>query len=170
MSLTQSGYDRTQIRIETPRLLLRPLRPVDATERYLGWFPAPHVQARPRDVADLRAYILERERRDDVLFLGIFNADRHIGNIKYEPVDSVAGYAVMGVLIAPEWRGMGIMPEALKASAWWLRDNRGVREIDLGVHVENVAAIRNYRKVGFVVEDTPHTPRPEGGITMVWHL
>lgn len=166
--------------IDTPRFHLRPLREDDVTERYLEWFEdataRKHITAaaQTNTLDDLRAYIAARRGRADVLFLGIFGrtSGLHIGNIKYEPVDDRARFAVMGILIGdPAYRGTGAGPEVIAASAWWLEANRGIHEIVLGVHRNNDAAIRAYERVGFVVAGTPHLPLPaKGTATMVWRL
>lgn len=165
--------------IVTERFVMRALTAADATQRYLGWL---HDQAaskyivtaaQTRALEELQGYVREREGRDDVLFLGIFDRSSgvHIGNIKYEPVDRDLGYAVMGMLIGDAaYRGHGVAAEVLKASGAWLRRHRGVRQIVLGVETENVAAIRAYEKVGFVVAQTPYIDPSPGAVTMVWRL
>ena len=53
------------------------------------------------------------------LFLGVFEkvTNKHIGNIKYDPIDSESKVAVMRILIGdPEWRGRGVAEEVLSAS------------------------------------------------------
>jgi len=164
----------------TSRFRLRPLEVDDVSERYAGWLRNPVAQrfiaaaASAPDLAALRQYVSERSGREDVLFLGIFDraTGSHLGNIKYEPVDSTAGYAIMGILVGePEWRGKGVAAEVLAASAHWLRKHRNIRQIVLGVQRSNVEAIRAYRKVGFKDEATPFIPTvsPEN-LAMVWHL
>jgi ribosomal-protein-alanine N-acetyltransferase len=168
------------IRIDTARFLLRSIAERDITDRYLDWL-SDHDAKRfitaakeTRKLADLRQYVLERVRRNDVLFLGIFekNSGLHIGNIKYEPVDSVQGYAVMGVLIGdPAYRGKGVTIEVLNASAQWLKMHRSIKQIVLGVGKVNFAAVRSYEKAGFVIAETPYIQNntPEN-MTMVWNL
>ncbi len=165
--------------IPTARFRLRPLRPEDATERYSRWLDdgvavrVIEAAAQPHAVENLRQYIVERQGRADVLFLGIFLREdgTHIGNIKYEPVDDAQGCAVMGILIGdPDWRGRGVAPEVIAASAHWLRDHRGIREIVLGVALDNTAAIRAYEKQGFRVEPTRHIAAKPEAVTMVWRL
>jgi ribosomal-protein-alanine N-acetyltransferase len=166
--------------IQSERFFLRGLTESDATERYWSWLQDPDARkyitaaAQTQGIADLRRYISERVGREDVLFLGIFDkaGGSHIGNIKYEPVDSRASYAIMGVLIGePAYRGQGVTGEVLEASARWLQATRGIRQIVLGVSTGNQAAIRAYEKAGFVAAPTPHIPRPiDGTLTMVWDL
>ena len=163
--------------IVTPRFLLRPLAPDDATDRYSGWLDdaaaVRYIEAarRPHDVAQLKAYIAERTGRSDVLFLGIFTRSEggHIGNIKYEPVDEAEGYAVMGILIGePEWRGRDAAGEVITASADWLAQNRGIREVVLGVQREHRSAISAYERIGFRVGPTARVASRPDTVTMVW--
>lgn len=168
------------VALDTERFHLRELVVEDATERYLGWFADPaaakHIAAATdtRALSDLRSYIRARIGRDDVLFLGIFDraTGLHIGNIKYEPVDSDLGYAIMGILVGdPAYRGKGVAPEVLKASAQWLKAQRGITQIVLGVSHDNPGAVRAYELAGFVPEASPHMPGPHDTyLTMVLHL
>jgi RimJ/RimL family protein N-acetyltransferase len=155
--------------LETPRFRLRELTLEDVTERYLGWFRDPdaarHIASAgdTRELSDLTAYVAARLNRDDVLFLGIFDrtSGEHIGNLKYEPVNAVEGYAIMGILIGePAYRGRGAAAEVLAASARWLRDHRDITEVVLGVSTTNERAIRSYQAAGFAIEDSPHMPGP----------
>lgn len=147
--------------IETPRFRLRALAEDDATERYSRWLDEEGarrfiVSARERhDIQAIRAYIADKSRQDDVMFLGIFTkaANEHIGNIKYEPVDRGAGRATMGILIGePEWRGKGVAEEVISATAEWLRRHCGVTEIILGVAKDNRGGIKAYEKAGFTLD------------------
>jgi RimJ/RimL family protein N-acetyltransferase len=155
--------------LETPRFQLRELTLEDVTERYLGWFRDPeaarHIASAgdTQALSDLRSYVAGRLNRDDVLFLGIFDrtTGEHVGNLKYEPVNAAEGYAIMGILIGePAYRGRGVAAEVLAASARWLRDRRQIRQIVLGVSVDNERAIRGYQSAGFAIEDSPHMPGP----------
>ena len=168
------------VAFDTERFHLRELSEADVTDRYLGWFRDPVATryissaAATRELSDLRKYVGERVGRDDVLFLGIFDraGGLHIGNIKYEPLDSHQGYAIMGILVGdPAYRGKGVASEVLKVSAQWLRSHRGITQIILGVGSDNRAAVRAYEAAGFVVESSPHIPGSHpGAITMVLHL
>jgi len=167
-------------RIVTQRFILRPLAPEDATARYASWLADPKAQRfisaanGSPDVEALKGYIAQRCNREDVLFLGIFDKRNglHIGNIKYEPINSELGYAIMGVLIGdPDYRSRGVTPEVLWASAVWLNHHRRIKQILLGVDEENKVAIRAYEKVGFVIAETPYIQRAGPGIvTMIWQL
>ena len=119
--------------------------------------------------------------RDDVPLLCLgewcvwnFGKDNnlHVGNIKYQPVNSQKGYAVMGVLIGdPAYRGLGVASETVKESAIWLKRHRDINQIVLGVDKKNEAAIRAYKKAGFQIASTPHIPMCADNVaTMVWNI
>lgn len=163
--------------IFTDRFSLKPLNVDDVGPRYVGWLSdratGQFITAK-LDIVGLRQYVLERSGREDVIFLGIFEKDTglHIGNIKYEPVNSEMGYAIMGILIGEEgWRGKGVAAEVISASAEWLRMHRNIREIILGVDRANLAAVSAYQKLGFIEESSVFVPSVSSeGKTMVWHL
>ncbi|MBL4766395.1 MAG: GNAT family N-acetyltransferase [Rhodobacteraceae bacterium] len=150
----------------------------DVSEDYLGWLKSPASEyilssASTQTLTDLTAYVANLIDREDVLFLGIFekNTHRHIGNLKYEPVDVDAGCAVMGILIGEtEWQGKGVAQEVLTASALWLARNRNIKEIILGVDIDHVQAIRAYEKIGFRTGATPYLPSSPGVHPMIWRL
>lgn len=168
------------ILIKTKRFLLKPLTEKDVSDRYLEWLNNEEVRSfiteakRTSTLSSLREYVRTHSARPDTLFLGIFAKENnlHVGNIKYQPVDPQKGYAVMGILIGdPAYRGLGVASEAIKESAIWLKRNRNINQIVLGVHKENETAIRAYNKVGFQISPTPHIPRrEEDTVTMVWNL
>lgn len=168
------------VEFETTRLRLRCLTPDDATERYQSWFN-PEIgamgvrSARTRpSIEELRTFIAERLDRPDVLFLGIFEkaGGTHVGNIKYEPINAAARYAMMGILIGDKkWWGRGVAAEVLVETAGWLKQEYGIREIVLGVMKNNMLARRAYEKVGFRVEASPRIRiDAEQHESMVWHL
>lgn len=159
--------------IKTARFTLRSLTVDDATKAYSQWFDDPavaeHIMAAkaPHDIDALRRYIAEKSILPDVLFLGIFELDSgtHIGNIKYEPIDSANGVAEMGILIGePNWRGRGVAREIIVASADWLRKHRGISRILLGVEKKNLAALSAYLRTGFRQTEIIRDPRVEGEI------
>jgi ribosomal-protein-alanine N-acetyltransferase len=165
--------------ISTDRFYLRPLSVADVSERYLSWLRDGLAKSfisgahGAHDMDELRSYVSQREARDDLLFLGIFTHDgTHIGNIKYEPIDSVRAVAVLGILIGEAaWRGLGVAGEVIAPTAKWLRDSRGIKTIVLGVDRDNFPAIHAYKKVGFMEEVHPLVP-VDGVVacSMVWHL
>jgi len=165
------------VEISTHRFTLKSLNLADVTQRYADWLNgslANRFISSKLPLKELHRYVLERINRDDVLFLGIFNkADgKHIGNIKYEPVNIEKSYAIMGILIGDaSWRGKGVAGEVILASASWLYKNKNINHIALGVSKSNTAAIRAYQKVGFVEQASQYLPDLKNeNITMVLDL
>jgi RimJ/RimL family protein N-acetyltransferase len=169
-----------QVSIETERFNLRELTKDDVTEHYLNWFNNEEANkyiyyaAEKKIITDLKQYVTERIGRDDILFLGIYdrNLNLHIGNIKYEPINTKLGYAVMGILIGePDYRGKGVTVEVVNASSQWLKKNHGINKIVLGVCKNNHAAICAYKNAGFVLADVSDIICEDSeNITMVCYL
>lgn len=168
----------SRLAIQTSRFMLRELSEADVTVEYLRWLDDAGARrfiqsaAGTRTLDDLRNYVCARTCRDDVLFLGIFDvgSGAHLGNIKFEPLDSARGYAVMGILVGDAaYRGKGVAREVLGAMGEWLKQHRGIGEIVLGVDKRNTDAVRAYEKTGFRVEASAHlVPSSDDVLVMVW--
>ncbi|KPV97329.1 Mycothiol acetyltransferase [Pseudoalteromonas sp. P1-9] len=147
--------------IVTPRFELIELTPNHATKHYLSWFADPHTQqfivTLAHSLEELKTYIAAKRADEKCLFLGIFYHGSHIGNIKYEPIESSKAQATMGILIGEkDWRGKGVAGEVIMASSIYLREHYGINRILLGVEQENIAAVQAYKKLGFVnYKETP---------------
>ena len=78
----------------------------------------------------------------------------------------------MGILKGdPAYRGVGVASEVIRESALWFKRQRDINQIVLGVHKNNEAAIRAYKKVGFQIAPAPHIPAcSDSALTMVWDL
>lgn len=146
------------------RFTLRPLEARDATQRYLDWFDDEDtrrfiVAARQRQsIESLRAFIEHSRTSDRSLLLGIFDRQTrlHIGNIKFEPVDVLAGRTILGILIGDTgWRNRGAFAEAFDVSSRWLLGNFGIRRFWLGLDGVNHPALRSYSRAGFKEQPPP---------------
>ena len=154
------------VQIPTPRFILKELTIEDATPRYLSWFEADSVKKNihsagsfNNSIDSLKSYVEKNVNKRDVLFLGIFlkNELLHIGNIKFNSIDSINNYAILGIMVGDEnWQGRGVVPEVIENSAVWLKKNRNINKIVLGVHKNNTRAINAYKKVGFIFEETKY--------------
>ena len=163
--------------IESERFYLRELSPSDATIDYLNWIKESNydfiVSANKNfSIFLLKEYIQEKKSRESILFFGIFlkNSAKHIGNLKYENLNSFKGEASMGILIGEEcWRGKGVAVEVIYASSKWLYHHLDIKKILLGVNIKNTKAIKVYKKIGFVVVNKNISP--EGFIfNMEWEI
>ena len=158
--------------VTTQRFLLRQLITDDISDRYLSWLnnEENHYIEYGKNhstIEELKTYVSERERKRDVLFLGIFTKKKkHIGNIKYEPIDLKRKTATMGILIGDsDWRGKGVAIEVIKASAHYLTERYGVTTIFLGVNQNNQPAVLAYQKIGFKIKE-----QNKNQIKMIWQL
>ncbi len=165
--------------IETDRFFLRELTVDDVSDRYLGWLSDSAAKKwiataeSTRELADLREYVQQRVGRADVLFLGIFDkiGGVHIGNIKYEPVFPDQGSAVMGILVGdPSFRGKGVFAEVFGASAAWLKKERRITRIHLGVEKEHEAALKAYQNAGFVPDLALQASKRQDVLMMVFYV
>lgn len=66
-----------------------------------------------------------------------------------DPKDRHAGL-IVGVYVAPEWRGLGLADALLAGCLAWAQQ-LGLRLVKLGVVTSNIAAIRCYARHGFTV-------------------
>ncbi len=162
------------------RFILKILTKELVTETYLAWFKPENDSGfieytRNQNITldSLKIFVEEKFNSKDCLFFGIFDLkdNKHIGNIKFEPVNFQLGYAVLGVLIgAPEWRGKGVFAEVFKALSAELK-SLGISKIYLGVSKENVAAVAAYKKSGFIIDaENFFKIKSEKNLSMVKYL
>lgn len=67
----------------------------------------------------------------------------------WEETDPEYRHAGMDLFIDPVVRGQGIGPDAIRAVARWLIDDRGHHRLTIDPRADNASAIRAYEKVGF---------------------
>jgi [ribosomal protein S5]-alanine N-acetyltransferase len=106
----------------------------------------------------LISYIKAKEESEFALLFGIFtkNDFEHIGNVKLEPL-ILADSATIGILIGEEsWRGRGVGFEVLSKLVNFAFTDLKLKRVDLGVHVQNFAAVNLYKKLGFTI----NSPNP----------
>ncbi len=109
--------------IQTSRLLLRGLRPEDATEDYLGWLNDPEIlkfrgpKAFPSGMEGLKSYLAGVGSRGDLMLaVCLRDGGRHIGNIALNSILWVHGSAELSMMIGTKdlW-GKGYGKEAIYA-------------------------------------------------------
>ena len=157
MERIKSG--RQNITVNKGSFYLRELKEEDASQEYCNWLNDPEVnkflETKKTTIEELKQYIKEKRENPDCLFLGIFLKDtnKHIGNIKLEPVDFENKKATLGILIGDKnYWGRGICTEAVKLLVDYVFENLNLEKVDLGVISENKAAINCYLKAGFRIK------------------
>jgi ribosomal-protein-alanine N-acetyltransferase len=142
------------------RLILLPLGLNHHSKTYVNWMNNSQVNKYLESGGD---YTLEKlfdylklVEISNIHFWGIHlkSSNKHIGNIKIDPINKKNRYAEFGMLIGDteEW-GKGYAKEAsICVINYCFSEALGLRKINLGVSSNNIAAIQLYKKIGFVEE------------------
>lgn len=143
-------------RIEGREIYLKTLSKKNATKEYCGWLNNPEInqylETRKATIIGLKKYIEEKNKNPNCLFLGIFFKEnqKHIGNIKLEPIEFKNQKATISILIGEKnYWGRGIGTEAIALLVDYGFKDLNLKKINLGVISQNKAAIRVYEKAGF---------------------
>jgi diaminopimelate decarboxylase len=136
---------------------IRPARPRDAASFDRMWRPLLEegwVRSQPFDnpVRHYKALFRRSESSGGLWLMAL--ADREvIGHlaITRETHPLTAHVATLGLGVAAPWRGKGVASALMAEAFRWAR-SVGVRKLILTVYPDNVAAVRLYRRFGFVDE------------------
>ncbi len=152
----------SELRLETPRLVLRPYRAEDAPDVALAcrdeltqrWLPLPN----PYTDADALAWCTEispgfRTSGEALEVAAIRRADdRLIGSFGLKRTDWRARSSEIGYWVAPWARGEGLAVEAVDAIGHWLFVEQGFERLALRAATGNLASQRVAEKAGFTRE------------------
>lgn len=141
--------------IKYNNLVLRNLTDADATYQYVEWLNDPIVNqflsTKKTTLFELRQYIESNNDSPDKLLLGIFDEDKHIGNVKLE-CDFKIKKAVFGILIGEkEYWNRGIGKKITARMVNYAFQELGMLFVELGVLKKHTNAIKLYKTVGFFV-------------------
>jgi len=161
-----------QDKIDGERIYLRNLIESDASEEYCEWLNDEEVnkylETRKTTIPELVEYIKDKNQSEDCLFLGIFdsNNDKHIGNIKLEPISFDEKKGKLGILLGDKsYWGKGIGREAMVLFIDYAFAKLGLNKVYLGVISENKKAIKSYKSLGFKITETlPESANYDGTI------
>ena len=141
---------------KSKRLSYRHLNDSDASDEYVSWFKEKNVRRFIQGSeeftkkASLRDYIRGHNSKEDSVLLGVFKGLDHIGNIKYEPIDFKEKVAWLGILIGNESnRSKGFGGEIIESTSLLMKNKLNIKKLNLGVNINNVAAQKSYKKIGF---------------------
>jgi RimJ/RimL family protein N-acetyltransferase len=153
-----------ELALLTPKYVLRSIDSnQDDLSGYLSWMQDvesnPFIQSVRTDYGlnELIQYIKEKNDSPNALLLGIFLAEngKHIGNLKFEPIQFADRKAVLGLLIGDlGFRGIGVGTEILPYIFSKLCSEYGIELVELGVDVDNNAALSLYKKIGFSIKSS----------------
>lgn len=103
-------------------------------------------------LSKLEDFLKEQEEKD-ILFWAIHikESNKHIGNIKIDPIDETIMSGEYGIMIGDkeEW-GKGYAKEASNAVVDYCFKVLNLNEITLGVIDSNLSAVKLYENMGFV--------------------
>lgn len=146
--------------IESDRLLLEKVGLKHLSKDYLSWMNDPEVYRFLESGGDysyeeLKGYLEGAESNETLHFWAIIRKDtnRHIGNVKIDPISKKHNRAEYGILMGDRdsW-GMGFAKEATSLVLDYCFDKLNLRKVTLGVVVDNTAAVKLYERLGFIIE------------------
>ena len=158
--------------METERFLIKKLTSKHANKNYLNWFKDSSVKkyilgAKQKiNLNYLNKYIRHQNNKRGTLFFGIFNKqDKHLGNIKFDNISKKKNFVTVGILIGnKKYRGIGLTKEVINFFSEFFYKQYKIKNIFLGVNINNKNAIKAYIKTGFThSKNLDHA----GGIYMV---
>lgn len=91
-------------------------------------------------------------RGDGVVFAIADASNAYVGSIELRLSPPDPAVADVGFLVAPQARGLGYAPAALRAVAVWGFSALGVARLEWKAHVGNTGSRRVAEKAGFIVE------------------
>lgn len=146
-------------KIEGDRVYLKTLDIENASQEYCDWLNDKEVnkylETRQSTINDLKQYINKQLTDPNSFFVGIFDkkSNRHIGNIKLEPIDWRRKKAVYGILIGnKKYWGKGFGAEATRLIIEYAFEKLELKSIELGVIPQNKNAVKLYKKLKFRVK------------------
>ena len=145
--------------LETKRLSLEPLSKCFLSQVYVNWLNDDVVNQYLVSGGDytlekLQQYLEEVERNPKYFWaIRLKETNKHIGNIKIDPINLNDLSGEYGIMIGDRsiW-GKGVAKEASEIVLAFCFETLYLKKINLGVHKNNLKAIRLYEKLGFTFE------------------
>ncbi len=147
--------------VETPRLILRAMRVTDAADmfdyarredvtRYLTWTPHPNIN----HTREYLTYVGQRYRTGDFFDWSIIHRgnDRMIGTCGFTRFDFPSDSAEIGYVLHPDYQGLGLATEAVRAVMAFGFDRLELHRIEARYIQGNDASRRLMERVGMTFE------------------
>jgi len=124
---------------------LTALRPADAgdVDRLVAWHADPEVSRYWDDETFTRAEMQERLARPDVEAWIVEETGEPVGYLQVHPEG-------LDMFLMPAARGRGLGPDAARAMARHLVDERGWTRVTVDPYAWNEGAVRGWERAGFV--------------------
>lgn len=147
--------------IKGENVYLRALEREDIKENYLRWMNDKEVTKYmsvgnfPVTKNDIENYYeaIKRDRNDIIFAIICKGTDKHIGNVRLGPIDSISKIAPYGIMIGEkDFWSKGYGSEVTKLIIEYAFKTLNVHKIVLRVNASNKGAIKAYEKAGLKVE------------------
>jgi RimJ/RimL family protein N-acetyltransferase len=147
------------IDLESERLRFDRLSEKHISKDYVDWINDSEVntylETRGNYTIDLLKSYIEEQYKKEIYFWAIHlkGSNKHIGNIKIDPINNEANAGEYGILIGDKtsW-GKGYAKEASIRILKYCFEELKLTTITLGVIEDNVNAVRLYKNMGFKVD------------------
>ncbi len=143
--------------VEGDSVSLRPLRPDDVTQRYVGWLNDPRVVQHTmagsikHTAESTRAYVSANLADSAAMFWQVVHLDDHVGNMRLSNIDKTSGSCELAIIIGEETaRGKGIGSRAIHLAAHYALSDLSLRNVRAMISEKNEQSIRAFQRVGFV--------------------
>ncbi len=143
------------------RIYLREVRLSDVNDSYYRWMNdravTQFLESRfyPHSMDGIRKYVEEKSNsRDGVFFAMVLReGDRHIGNIKIEPINWIHRFCELGLMLGERdcW-GKGYGSEAISLVTHYAFCILNLHKVNAGCYIGNSGSIKAFEKSGFVRE------------------
>jgi|TARA_B110000093_G_C12837760_1_gene353932 ribosomal-protein-alanine N-acetyltransferase len=128
----------------------------DISDEYLSWMNDKDIHQfteqrhKKHSHKDIKQFILKKNKSNNEFLFGIFlNKDKHVGNIKLGPINSIHKYAVISYFIGiKNLHNKGLAASAIKKIIAIAR-KKGIKKLKAGVYEMNIASIKVLKKNGF---------------------
>lgn len=149
--------------VQSPRIRIEKLSSLEIDlDVYVGWLrnttDNKFIEGVRSDysVSELEQYLGEKLQKPDVMFWGILlETGEFIGTVKLEPIDFVGRSAWLGILIgSTEHHGKGYGSQVIELVSKYASSHLNLDCLYLGVHQDNLGAIKLYESAGFRVFET----------------
>lgn len=149
------------MKLESERLLMRPLTAADATQGYADWLNDPEVNRyletrhAPQSIESCELFIQQTNQDASSHLFGIFlkETGAHIGNAKLGFINNHYRSAQLSLFIGDKscW-GRGVGEEVVRALTTYGFRSLELERIEAGCYEDNLASLRVFLKVGYTVE------------------
>jgi len=144
--------------IQGNSIYLRDIRLSDANETYCNWLNDQSVNQylesryKTHSLEDIQSYIqaLIGNTQEILMAICLKGSDKHIGNIKLGPINSMHRFADIGLLIGDKhaW-GKGYGAEAIELISHFAFADLDVNKLQAGCYEDNIGSVKAFEKVGF---------------------